>query len=206
MTRRTPAAIELFLSKDRIARFWFWLCVVTVVGFAIERHRLVKSLTQARQYIVMDANGTYFLPSVLDFEEAKEVHAQQTKLTIESLFNRSPSGPDNPERLKRLLGKKALEKAKRLFKDQDAEFRDKQLHQKVEIGAIQVLQIRDHSVLTAAEGQIIRTGVFEGKTVTEVLKVKAQFKFVLNPDMSRNGRYPTVALAFDVETKIAAEA
>ena len=125
---------------------------------------------------------------------------------MEALFNRAPKGPDNPERLKRLFGKEAYQKATQLLKQQDPEFREKQLHQKVEVGAIQVLKIRDHSVLTGAEGQIIRTGFFRGKPVTEVLDVKAQFKFVLNPDMTKNGRYPTVAIVFDIETKIAAKA
>ena len=55
----------------------------------------------------------------------------------------------------------------------------------------------DESVLTGVEGQLVRSGVFRGKAFTEALDVQAQFKFILNPDMTTNGRFPTVAIAFD---------
>ena len=119
---------------------------------------------------------------------------------MEALFNRSPSGPDSPERLRRILGKDAYQTAKKAMAHEADEFEDKQVHQKVELGPIQVLQVRDDSVLTGVEGQLIRNGVFRGKPFTEVLTVKAQFQFILNPDMTANGRFPTVAIAFDFNT------
>jgi hypothetical protein len=137
----------------------------------------------------------------LDFEDAKEVHAAQTRLAVEAIFSRGPSGPDSPERLRRILGRDAYQKALKAIDAESSEFKDKQIHQKVEFGPIQVLQVRDNSVLTGVEGQLIRSGIFRGKPFTEVLEVRAQFKFILNPDMTRNGRFPTVAIAFDFSAK-----
>ena len=194
-------AIDLFIHKDKVALFWFLIAVLVTVGFWWERQRLVKAHATKPQFFVMDANHTYYLPAAMDFGSAKEVHAAQTRLAMEAIFNRSPSGPDTPERLKRILGKKAFKKARDAMSHEADEFEDKQIHQKVEIGPIQVLQVRDHSVLTGVEGQLIRSGVFRGKPFTEVLVVSAQFKFVLNPDMTTNGRFPTVAIAFDYKTK-----
>ena len=193
-------AIDLFIHKDKVALFWFLIALIVSVGFWWERQRLVKSLMAKPQFFVMDANHTYYLPAAMDFGSAKEIHAAQTRLAMEALFNRSPSGTDSPERLRRILGKDAYQKAKNAIAGEAEEFEDKKIHQKVELGPIQVLQVRDESVLTGVEGQLVRSGVFRGKAFTEALDVKAQFKFILNPDMTTNGRFPTVAIAFDFTT------
>ena len=190
-------AIDLFIHKDKVALFWFGVALLVTVGFWFERQRLVKNLMAKPQFFVMDANHTYYLPSAMDFGSAKEVHAAQTRLAMEAIFNRTSNGPDSPERLKRILGRDAYHKAKDAIDHEADEFADKQIHQKVELGPIQVLQVRDDSVLTGVEGQLVRSGVFRGKAFTEALLVKAQFKFILNPDMTANGRFPTVAIAFD---------
>ena len=190
-------AIDLFLHKDKVAKFWFIIALLVTLGFWWERQRLAKQLSSKPQFFVLDANHTYYLPAAMDFGSAKEVHAAQTRLAMEALFNRSPGGEDSPERLRRILGKDAYQKAKETIASEAEEFADKQIHQKVELGPIQVLQVRDESVLTGVEGQLIRSGVFRGKPFTEVLAVKAQFKFVLNADLTSNGRYPTVAIAFN---------
>ena len=186
--------------------FWLLVALVATAGFWWERQRLVKELASKPQFFVMDANDTYYLPVAMDFEQAKDVHAAQTRLAMEALFNRSPSGEDNPERLQRIYGRDAFKEAQASIAAEAKEFEEKEIHQKVEIGAIQVLQVRDHSVLTGVEGQLIRSGYFRGRPFTEVLEVRAQFKFILNPEMRHNGRFPTVAVAFEFKTKTAAKA
>ncbi len=199
--RRSKPVIDLFIQKDKVALFWFVFAIGVTVVFWWERQRLVAALQTKPQFFVMDANNTYYLPASLDFEDAKAVHAAQTRLAMEAVFNRNPSGPDNPDRLKRILGVELYQKTSRRLEEETKAFREKEIHQKVELGAIQILQVRDDSVLTGVEGQLIRNGVFRNKPFTEVLEVQAQFKFILNPDMRHNGRYPTVAIAFDYQAQ-----
>ena len=59
------------------------------------------------------------------------------------------------------------------------EFRAKQLHQKAEIGRIDILATRDNQVLAAVTGQIIRSGIFQDKAFTEA------FPFTLRLTISR---------------------
>ena len=198
--KRKPV-IELFIQKDKLALIWFIIAAVVTAGFWWERQRLIASFQQKPQFFVMDANHTYYLPTSIDFEDAKEVHAAQTRLAMEAVFNRNPSGADNPDRLKRILGKELYQETNRRLEEETKAFRQKEIHQKVELGAIQILQVRDDSVLTGVEAQLIRNGVFRNKPFTEVLEVNAQFKFILNPDMRHNGRFPTVAIAFDYNTR-----
>jgi hypothetical protein len=200
-SRKSKPLIDLFVQKDKLALFWFIFALVVTAMFWWERQRLVTTLQAKPQFFVMDANSTYYLPAAMDFEDAKTVHAAQTRLAMEAVFNRNPGGPDSPDRLKRILGIELYQKINRRLEDETKAFRAKEIHQKVELGAIQILQVRDDSVLTGVEGQLIRNGVFRNKPFTEVLEVNAQFKFILNPDMRHNGRFPTVAIAFDYQTR-----
>lgn len=204
MKQRSP--IDLFLHKDKIALLWFFVAVSVTIGFWWERQRLAHIMASKPRFFVMDAHNTYYLPAALDFEEAKEIHAAQTRLAMEAAFQRSPNGVDNPERLKRLYGRDAYKQVIKAIDKDAAEFREKLMHQKVEFGPIQVLQVRDQSVLTGVQGQLIRNGVFRGKSFTEVLEVKGQFKFILNSDMTHNGRFPTVVVAFEWQTKVLGKA
>ena len=201
VSKKRKPVIDLFIQKDKVAIFWFVFAIVVTAGFWWERQKLITSFQQKPQFFVMDENSTYYLPAAMDFEDAKDVHAAQTRLAMEAIFNRNPGGPDSPDRLKRILGVELYQKTERRLGEETKAFREKEIHQKVELGAIQILQVRDDSVLTGVEGQLIRNGVFRNKPFTEVLEVNAQFKFILNPDMRHNGRFPTVAIAFDYNTR-----
>jgi hypothetical protein len=201
VSKKRKPVIDLFIQKDKVALFWFLFAIVATAGFWSERQKLIRIYQKKPQFFVMDANSTYYLPAAIDFEDAKQVHAAQTRLAMEAVFNRNPSGPDNPDRLKRILGLKLYQETTKRLEEETKAFRAKEIHQKIELGAIQILQVRDDSVLTAVEGQLIRNGVFRNKPFTEVLEVSAQFKFILNPDMRHNGRFPTVAIAFDYNTR-----
>ena len=47
--------------------------------------------------------------------------------------------------------------------------------------------------------QLIRVGAYQGAPITEALRYRVKFKFLVNPDLTRNGRFPTAVAAFQVE-------
>ena len=79
-------------------------------------------------------------------------------------------------------------------------FSGRQLHQKVETGDIQLLQVDADSVLATARGQLIRNGIFDDEPFSEVVPVNVRFTFTRNPDMLGNGAFPTVVTLFELET------
>ena len=123
----------------------------------------------------------------------------QTKLACKALFERNPQGLDNPELFKQLFLREAAETAQTVFNKTKSEYEAKSLHQKVEVGVPEVLSTRDNTFYTAADVQLIRVGAFQGAPITEVLRYRVKFKFLVNPDLTRNGRYPTAVAAFQVE-------
>ena len=190
--------VDIFNRKRRESLIWFFLAVAAWVWSAWDRRNLIEQLTRKREVVVIDSLGTYYVSPVVDIQQAKDLHALQTKLACKALFERNPEGLDNPELFKQLFLREAAETAQAAINQTNAEFRAKSLHQKVEMGPPEVLTARDSSFYTSVDVQLIRVGAYKNAPLTEVLRYRVKFKFVLNPDLTRNGRFPTAVAAFQV--------
>ena len=71
---------------------------------------------------------------------------------------------------------------------------------KVEIARIDILETRENLVLTQVTGQLIRNGIFQDKAFAESVPFRLSFKFLRNPNMVLNGRFPTAVGDFKYET------
>ena len=195
----SPDPTGIFVSKDRTAFLWF--CVAMgACGLAIfTPFWMVSQFRQRERVVIVDPAGTYYLSPLLDFREAKEFHVQQSTLAATAFLERQPGGLDHPELLKQLFLKSAQERVQKLLLTEVDEFKSKQLHQKAEIARIDILETRDDAVMTQITGQLIRTGIFEQRTFTESIPFRLGLRLRRNPDMSRNGRFPTAVSEFKYE-------
>lgn len=191
--------LAIFDRQRRQSLIWFLVAVAAWVWSAWDRHQLVEQLTRRREVVMIDSLGTYYVSPVVDIQEAKDLHAWQTKLACKALFERNPAGLDNPELFKQLFLRDAAQKAQAEINRTKAEFEAKSLHQKVEVGTPEILSTRDNAFYTSADVQVIRVGAYQGAPITEVLRYRVRFKFLANPDLTRNGRFPTAVAAFQVE-------
>jgi len=191
---------RIFVEKDRLAWFWFLFAMLVLILAAADRFFLVQSFKQRERVIVMDPAGTFYVSPVLKFQEAKDLHAQQSTFATLAFLERSPKGFDNEDLLKQMFLKGAAEKATAQRLLEEAEFKAKQLHQKVEVARIDILQTRENFILTQVTGQLIRNGIFQDKAFSESLPFKLSLKFMRNPNMVLNGRFPTAVGDFKYET------
>jgi hypothetical protein len=92
-----------------------------------------------------------------------------------------------------------------MYQTRIPEFKERQIHQKVEVTKIDILdtrQIKDgagHSYEAAtvrAEGNLIRTGTLNKMEFREPAKFSMEFLFIRNPDLLGNGRLPLVVQDF----------
>lgn len=194
-----PALLSIFAGRRRESLIWFLVAVSAWVWSVWDRHRLVAQLTQKREVVLIDSLGTYYVSPVVDIQNAKDLHAMQTKLACKALFERNPAGLDNPELFKQLFLREAAQVAQAAMDKTKAEFEAKSLHQKVEIGLPEILSTRDSAFYSAVDVQLIRVGSYQGAPITEVMRYRVKFKFLVNPDLTRNGRFPTAVAAFQVE-------
>src|SRR3954470_5624582 len=191
--------LTIFDRQRRQSLVWFLVAVAAWVWSAWDRHQLVEQLTRKREVVMIDSLGTYYVSPVVDIQQAKDLHAMQTKLACKALFERNPGGLDNPELFKQLFLRDAAQSAQAALNQTKSEFEAKALHQKVEVGVPEVLSTRDNAFYTSANVQLIRVGSYQGAPITEVLHYRVKFKFLVNPDLTRNGRFPTAVAAFQVE-------
>jgi len=191
--------LGIFERKRREALIWFLVAVAAWGWAGWDHHRTVTAFAAKREVVVIDSLGTYYVSPLLDIEHASELHTWQTKLACKALFERNPDGLDNPELFKLLFLRSAADVAQAAINKTKAEFQAKSLHQKVEMGTPEILTTRDDAYYTSVDVQLIRVGAFQGEPITEVLRYRVKFKFVLNPDLTRNGRFPTAVAAFQVE-------
>jgi hypothetical protein len=190
---------RLLVLRDRLPWFWFAFTVAVLLLSAIDRYHLVSQFKQRERVVIIDPAGTYYLSPLLQFSEAKDLHVQQAELATMAFLERSPKDFDNTDLLKLLFLKPALAKAQDERVKESVEFRAKQLHQKAEIGRIEILATRDNEVLAAVTGQIIRSGIFQDKAFTEAFPFTLRLRLVRNPNMALNGRFPTAVGDFKYE-------
>ena len=191
--------LRVFIDKDRLAKFWFLAVIAVIIGAAVERIQLVRTLKERERVVIVDPAGTYFVSPLLEFPEARELHAQQSTLAAVAFLERNPKGFDHPELLKQMFLKQAYEKARAQWALEEPEFKAKQLHQKVEIAKIEFLQTRSDAVLTQVTGQLIRSGIFQERAFTEAVPFTLKLKMQRNPNMLENSRFPTAIQDFKYE-------
>jgi hypothetical protein len=190
---------QLFAQRDRLPWFWFFVAVAVTVFAAFDRYHLIGQFKQRERVVIIDPSQTYYISPLLQFQEAKDLHIQQAELATTAFLERNPKDFDHPDLLKQMFLKSALQKAQDQHTRESVEFRAKQLHQKPEIGRIDILATRENEVLVTVSGQVIRTGIFQEKAFTEGFNFKLSLRLLRNPNMAVNGRFPTAVGDFKYE-------
>src|SRR4029450_9703419 len=157
--RRTDP-VRILIDKDRLARFWFLAVIVILVAAAIERIHLIRTLKEREHVVIVDPAGTFFVSPVLQFQEAKQFHAEQSILATVAFLERTPKGFDHPDLLKQMFLKHAQERAHAEWASEEWELKAKERNPKHDNGKIDILHTRSDAVLTQVSGQLIRSGIF----------------------------------------------
>lgn len=197
--RRAFDPTKLFAQRDRLPWFWFLVAVAVTVLAAWDRHRLISHFKQRERVVIIDPSQTFYISPLLQFQEAKDLHIQQAELATLAFLERSPRDFDHPDLLRQVFLKTAFNRAIEQRAREAVEFRAKQLHQKPEIGKIEILATRENEVLANVTGQLIRSGIFQDKAFTEAFPFVLKLRLVRNPNMALNGRFPTAVAEFKYE-------
>ncbi len=197
--RRHFDPTRILVQRDWLPWLWFGVAVTVTVYSAIERLHLVNALKQRERVVIIDPANTYYLSPLLQFQDARELHVQQATLATVAFLERNPKDFDHPDLLRQVFLKPAFEKAQEQRAKDAAEAASKQLHQKVEVGKLDILTTRENEVLVNVSGQVIRTGIFQEKSFVEAFPFVLRLKLLRNPNMAANGRFPTAVADFRYE-------
>lgn len=194
------SVVDLFVVKDRTAIFWFTVACVSIVCSAIFVQRVITAVQVKPQYVIMDSTGSYYLAPSVEFEKARELHAAQTRLAMETLYTRGPEALTFDSRVKKLFTPEAITQVRKdLLIPDEKPFREQQMNQTIEIeeaGVYKNLIDPRGQAVTYAKGKLTRSGTFKGQAKTEVLEVEVYFWWRINTRMADNGLFPTVCSKF----------
>jgi len=200
------SAITSITNNVIAARFWMALAVIACCLAVAAPYLTIAAMKQKEKVVILDPGGTLIYAPLLGFEEAGNLHAYHVRLACLALLQRNPVGPDLPDLLKRIyLEEPARKQAASIYKAQNPEFKEKQIHQKVEVTKIDILDTRKindgagksyEAVSVRAEGNLIRTGTVKAMEFREPAKFQIEFLFIRNPDLLGNGRLPLVVQDF----------
>jgi hypothetical protein len=188
------------MLRKRLAVTWLgWACCgLALTAIPLTNYLTLQSAMQRMRFVAMDSRDTFYLANLGSFETAQHVREELSKMAAEAMFNRSPDGIDDPERVERLFNPStAASLQKDVSRDADA-FRVGQVHQKWESGQIRELQVDDNTSLLSVEGQLLRHSIFNGRPTEDARKVILFLRLTVNQDMARNGRYPLVVTNYEV--------
>jgi hypothetical protein len=176
---------------------WQALFVLAVIAIPVSNHFTLASAMSRMRFVAMDSRSTFYLTSAGSFESEKSLHAEEALMAADSIFSRNPDGFDNPERIERLFNPAmSTQLQKDASRDSDV-FRQQQIHEKFESGEIRELAVDSNTALVSVEGQVLRTGNFNGRVVNQARKVKLFVRLTVNDAMNLNGRYPLVVTNYD---------
>jgi len=191
--------LRMFADHGWAARMWFGIALLMLMAALVQPFAIITAYRTQERVVILDEAGTFHVSPILNFEDATQLHTSQTLLACLALFQRNPTGFDYPDILEKMFLPEALEQAKESQSRELPEFKAKQIHQKVEIFKIDILQTRNDQVLVEVSGQLLRIGIFNGQSFTESPKFKARFTLARNPNLTANGRYPMAVWNYSVQ-------
>ncbi len=205
------SAVTSITNNLIAARFWMALAILATGAAVAAPYLTIRAMKEDEKVVILDPGGTLIYAPLLGFEEAGKLHAYHVRLACLALLQRNPIGPDLPDLMKRLyLEEPARRKAAALYKAQNPEFKKKQIHQKVEVTKIDILDTRKvkdganqsyEAVSVRAAGNLVRTGTVNDLEFREPVKFQIEFLLVRNPDLLGNGRLPLVVQDFKYTEK-----
>ena len=188
------AVDQLFISRSRAAFFWFTVAWTVPVLAAWYTQSVVANLRTLPQFVMGGLPTFHYQAPDFGTETIQQLHAAQTRLAMETIFNRSPSGLDHQDRRFHLFNDEANKIVNQeVVAPQVLMFRDTNAYQKVEIERIDVnIQVGQGEATTLAFGQLIRTSVEDNLMVNKAFSVKVFFNWKSNPNPEERALYPTI--------------
>lgn len=194
-----PWLARTLADKGTLLRLSFLANVGLLLWALIQPHLLLQQLNTPQRAIILDSAGSYTISPILDLNSATPLQHAAAQDAAIALLQRGPDGLDRPQQTELWFTKTGRGKVEALVNAETPEFRAKQFHQKVTIERTSTISTGDGQFKAMLAGQLIRTGILNGRLHVETALFELQLPMVRNPDMLTNKRYPFAAWDLDIK-------
>src|SRR6266446_4499246 len=187
--RRTGAAAALASGRRTVRLLWIALTLSLAAHLVIPAY-IVSATTRSEKVALMDGTESLIIASLVPVEENNELLETLSLWAAKSFLDRGPQGFDAPETLRRLFLPDAAKKAETEFNAVADEFSKKSIHQKFEVGRIDLQRLGQGIVMSHVVGQVVAQAQIGDEQVSQPQPLTLNLKLVRNPYLGRNQRYP----------------
>lgn len=186
------AVSNLFIARSPAAIFWFLITCAAPLGTAWYVQGMISTVRSLPQFVITSLPTFQYMAPDLKTESVQQLHSEQTRLAMETIYNRGPSGLDHSDRRFKLFTDEVLDVINaEIIAPNVLMFRDTNSYQKVEISSIDVVSKEGvGEAITVAKGQLIRTGVEGSTMVNKAFNVEVHFTWRSNPSLTDHAMYP----------------
>jgi len=184
---RTTAALAS--GRRTVRLLWIALSVSLAAHLVIPAY-IVSVTTRSEKVALMDGAESLVIAPLVPVEESTELLETVSLWAAKSFLDRGPQGFDAPETLHRLFLPEAAKKAEAEFSALADEFSKKSVHQKFEVGRIDLQRLDGGVVISHVVGQVLAQAQIGDEQVSQPRPVTLNLKLVRNPYLGRNQRYP----------------
>ena len=157
---------------------------------------LMYQLRDNNRLIVIDGRNSYHITEYADNERLVRLYEYTAHLAMDALFMRNPNGLDRADLFDEMYSGDARNKALDMLKADMEKFGRQDMHQKVEILRIKVLEADSKKSFVEIEGQLLRFYSVGGKRESSVVKFGSTVSLNTNFDLGKNALYPFIVSDF----------
>src|ERR1700722_16954436 len=187
--RKHLAANALASGRRTVRLLWIAL-LVSLAAHLVIPVCIVTAMVRPEKVALMDGTESLIISPLVPLEESNEILETLSLWAAKSFLDRGPQGFDAPETLERVFLPDAAKKAEAEFNTVAAEFSKKNIHQKFEIGRIDLQRLEQGVVLSRVIGQVLTQAQVGDEQLSEPQAITLNLKLVRNPYLGRNKRYP----------------
>ena len=157
---------------------------------------LMYQLRDNNRLIVIDGRNSYHITEYADNERLVRLYEYTARLAMDALFMRNPNGLDRADLFDEMYSGDARNKALDMLKADMEKFGRQDIHQKVEILRIKVLEADSKKSFVEIDGQLLRFYSVGGKRESAVIKFGLTVSLNTNFDLGKNALYPFIVSDF----------
>ncbi|MBV8227970.1 MAG: hypothetical protein JO232_22585 [Verrucomicrobia bacterium] len=187
---RSSAAANALAAGRRSVRLLWVALIVSFAAHLIIPVCIVTAMVRPEKVALMDGTESLIIAPLVPAEENNEILETLSLWAAKSFLDRGPQGFDMPETLERVFLPDAAKKAEADFKSVAQEYLKKDIHQKIEVGRIDLQRMGGDVVMCHVVGQVLTQAQIGDERVNEPQPVTLNLKLVRNPYLGRNKRYP----------------
>ena len=186
---RDRTAAVLASGRRTVRLLWIALSISLAAHLVIPAH-IISVTTRSEKVALMDGSESLIISPLVPVEESTELLETVSLWAAKSFLDRGPQGFDAPETLHRLFLPEAAKKAEAEFNALAVEFAKKSIHQKFEVGRIDLQRLDGGVVMSHIVGQVLAQAQIGDEQVSQPQPLTLNLKLVRNPFLGRNKRYP----------------